>query len=122
MVSVFHNIWAWVSIYLTGFTGLILVGFFLVNKKKNYIIDYLIKLSVISILIQISAGLYLFGIGVDPGSFHLFYGVVILFTLIFIYIYRNDMNQKFELFWGLAILFIMGLAIRAVLTFGRGLG
>ena len=122
MVSVFHNIWAWVSIYLTGFTGLILVGFFLVNKKKNYIIDYLIKLSVISILIQISAGLYLFGIGVDPGSFHLFYGVVILFTLIFIYIYRNDMNQKFELFWGLSILFIMGLAIRAVLTFGRGLG
>ena len=122
MVSVFHNIWAWVSIYLTGFTGLILVGFFLVNKKKNYIIDYLIKLSVISILIQISAGLYLFGIGVNPGSFHLFYGVVILFTLIFIYIYRNDMNQKFELFWGLAILFIMGLAIRAVLTFGRGLG
>ena len=122
MVSVFHNIWAWVSIYLTGFTGLLLVGFFLVNKKKNYIIDYLIKLSVISILIQISAGLYLFGIGVDPGSFHLFYGVVILFTLIFIYIYRNDMNQKFELFWGLAILFIMGLAIRAVLTFGRGLG
>ena len=122
MVSVFHNIWAWVSIYLTGFTGLLLIFFFLANKKKNYLIDYLIKLSVISILIQISAGLYLFGIGVDPGSFHLFYGVVILFTLIFIYIYRNDMNQKFELFWGLAILFIMGLAIRAVLTFGRGLG
>jgi hypothetical protein len=122
MVSVFHNIWAWVSIYLTGFTGLLLIGFFLANKKKNYLIDYLIKLSVISILIQISAGLYLFGIGVDPGSFHLFYGVVILFTLIFIYIYRYDMNKKPELFWGLAVLFIMGLGVRAVLTFGRGLG
>ncbi len=122
MVSVFHSVWAWVSIYLTGFTGLLLIFFFLANKKKNYLIDYLIKLSVISILIQISAGLYLFGIGVDPGSFHLFYGVVILFTLIFVYIYRNDMNKKPELFWGLSVLFIMGLAIRAVLTFGRGLG
>ena len=122
MVSVFHSVWAWVSIYLTGFTGLLLIFFFLANKKKNYLIDYLIKLSVISILIQISAGLYLFGIGVDPGSFHLFYGVVILFTLIFVYIYRSDINKKPELFWGLAVLFIMGLAIRAVLTFGRGLG
>ncbi len=122
MVSVFHSTWAWVSIYLTGFTGLMLIGFFLANKPKNYLMDYLIKLSVISVLIQISAGLYLFGIGIEPGSFHLFYGVVILFTLIFIYIYRADMDKKPELFWGLAILFIMGLGIRAVLTFGRGLG
>ena len=83
MVSVFHSTWAWVSIYLTGFTGLMLIGFFLANKPKNNLIDYLIKLSVISVLIQISAGLYLFGIGIEPGSFHLFYGVVILFTLIF---------------------------------------
>mgnify|MGYP000468291401 FL=1 len=122
MVSVFHSTWAWISIYLSGFTGLLLLYYFLANKQKNNITDYLVKLSIISILIQISAGLYLFGIGVNPGSFHLFYGVVILFTLTFLYIYRDDMNKKPELFWGLAILFIMGLAIRAVLTFGRGIG
>ena len=122
MVSVFHSTWAWISIYLSGFTGLLLLYYFLANKQKNNIIAYLVKLSIISILIQISAGLYLFGIGVNPGSFHLFYGVVILFTLTFLYIYRDDMNKKPELFWGLAILFIMGLAIRAVLTFGRGIG
>ena len=122
MVSVFHTTWAWISIYLSGFTGLLLLFYFLGNKQKNYFIDYLVKLSIISILIQISAGLYLFGTGVNPGSFHLFYGVVILFTLTFLYIYRDDMNKKPELFWGLAILFIMGLAIRAVLTFGRGMG
>ena len=121
MVSVFHSTWAWISIYLSGFTGLLLLYYFLANKQKNNITDYLVKLSIISILIQISAGLYLFGIGVNPGSFHLFYGVVILFTLTFLYIYRDDMNKKPELFWGLAILFIMGLAIRAVLTFGRGI-
>ena len=122
MVSVFHSTWAWISSYLSGFTGLLLLYYFLANKQKNNITDYLVKLSIISILIQISAGLYLFGIGVNPGSFHLFYGVVILFTLTFLYIYRDDMNKKPELFWGLAILFIMGLAIRAVLTFGRGIG
>ena len=122
MVSVFHSTWAWISIYLSGFTGLLLLYYFLANKLKNNITDYLVKLSIISILIQISAGLYLFGIGVNPGSFHLFYGVVILFTLTFLYIYRDDMNKKPELFWGLAILFIMRLAIRAVLTFGRGIG
>ncbi len=122
MIAVFHSTWAWVSIYLSGFTGLLLLFYFLANREKTFFIDYLIKLSIISILIQISAGLMLFGLGVDPGSFHLFYGVVILFTLTFIYIYKDDMNKKPELFWGLGILFLMGLAIRAVLTFGRGLG
>jgi len=119
MVSIFHTIWAWVSIYLSGVTGIFLIGFFLANKPKNYFLNYLIKLSIVSILIQISAGLYLFGIGINPGSFHLFYGVVILFTLTFMYIYKTDMNKNPELFWGLAFLFLMGLAIRAFLTFGR---
>jgi hypothetical protein len=121
MVSEFHNIWAWLSIYLSGFTGLLLITFFLMKKPKNNLSDYLIKLSIASVIVQIFAGLYLYGTGVNPGSFHLFYGIVILFTLVFIYIYRNDLNQQPELFWGLAMLFIMGLGIRAVLTFGRGL-
>lgn len=122
MIAVFHSTWAWVSIYLSAVTGLLLLFYFLANKQKTSFVDYLIKLSIISILIQISAGIMLFGLGVNPGSFHLFYGVVILFTLTFFYIYRNEMNKKPELFWGLGILFVMGLAIRAVLTFGQGLG
>ena len=83
MVSEFHNIWAWLSIYLSGFTGLLLITFFLMKKPKNNLSDYLIKLSIASVIVQIFAGLYLYGTGVNPGSFHLFYGIVILFTLFF---------------------------------------
>ena len=35
MVSVFHSTWAWISIYLSGFTGLLLLYYFLANKQKN---------------------------------------------------------------------------------------
>ena len=72
-----------------------------------------------AILIQTAGELLLFSEIIEPGSFHLFYKVVVLFTLTFLYVYRSEMNKNYLLYWGIALLFIMGLEIRAIMTLGR---
>jgi hypothetical protein len=47
-----------------------------------------------------------------------FYGVVIAVTLSFAYIYRAQFRKRPALYYGLLLLFTMGLGIRGILTFG----
>lgn len=46
-------------------------------------------------------------------GFILFYGIVIVFTFAFAYIYRIQLECRPELGYGLLLLFIMGLGLRA---------
>ena len=55
----------------------------------------------------------------NPGNQHVFYGVVISFTLGFAYIYRSQFRRKPALYYGLLLLFLMGLGIRGIMTFGK---
>ena len=55
--------------------------------------------------------------GFDPGSAHLFYGVVILFTVAFAYVYRAQFERRPALAWALLMLFMCGLGIRGWLNF-----
>ena len=120
MISNFHGVWAIISIWVTGISGLVLIGIYISRSKKfEKIGNYLINLSISTILIQTAGGLILYSQKIDPGSFHLFYGVVVLFTLTFLYVYRSEMSKNYHLYWGLALLFLMGLEIRAVMTLGR---
>jgi len=70
-------------------------------------------------------GLGLFGFAVeerDPGNQHLFYGVVLMFTFAFVYIYRSQFAKRPALAYGLVFLFSMGLGIRGIMTFGQSFG
>ncbi len=53
-----------------------------------------------------------------PGSQHIFYGVLVLFTFAFAYIYRATLRRRPALYIGLLLLFVMGLGIRGISTFG----
>jgi hypothetical protein len=70
----------------------------------------------VAILVQVGLGL---GLYADEqwrevvDGFHVFYGVVILFTLAFAYIFRSQISRRPALWWGLIMLFVMGLAIRS---------
>jgi len=64
-------------------------------------------------------GLLLFARDLEPGSIHMFYGIVILLTLTFIYIYRAQFERRPTLYWGLALLFMMGLGLRGISSFGQ---
>ena len=52
---------------------------------------------------------YTYTLNENIGSFYLFYAVVVLFTLTFLYVYRFQMNEKYYLYWGIALLYLMGL-------------
>jgi hypothetical protein len=58
----------------------------------------------------------------DPGNQHLFYGVVLMFTFAFVYIYRSQFSRRSALAYGLIFLFSMGLSIRGIMTFGQSFG
>ena len=112
--------WPLISIWVAGISGLILIAIYISKSGRfDNIAKYLVNFSVATILIQTASELLLFSEIIEPGSFHLFYKVVVLFTLTFLYVYRSEMNKNYLLYWGIALLFIMGLEIRAIMTLGR---
>jgi hypothetical protein len=112
--------WPLISIWVAGISGLILIAIYISKSGRfDNIAKYLVNFSVATILIQTAGELLLFSEIIEPGSFHLFYKVVVLFTLTFLYVYRSEMNKNYLLYWGIALLFIMGLEIRAIITLGR---
>ena len=65
-------------------------------------------------LLQVAFGLILLQQGEEPGDdFHVFYGVVIVVTFVFAYIFRAQITRRPALTWGLLLLFVMGLGLRA---------
>lgn len=120
MMNNFSAEWPLISIWVAGTSGLILIAIYISKSERfDNIAKYLVNLSVATILIQTAGELLLFSEIIEPGSFHLFYKVVVLFTLTFLYVYRSEMNKNYLLYWGIALLFIMGLEIRAIMTLGR---
>tara|TARA_Y100001970_G_C14002876_1_gene734327 strand:- start:65 stop:436 length:372 start_codon:yes stop_codon:yes gene_type:complete len=108
------------SAIICGISGLIML---IMNFVKNYqskkIGNTLISISVISLIIQSLLVSYTYTLNENIGSFYLFYAVVVLFTLTFLYVYRLQMNEKYYLYWGIALLYLMGLEIRTINTIGE---
>ncbi|MDX2343623.1 MAG: hypothetical protein QNL12_07810 [Acidimicrobiia bacterium] len=110
----FHQSWFWVAVSTTGAVGL--WGFFLGLAKRPASRLFLNArwVAFAAMAVQVSAGLILYSRGVRPGNdFHIFYGIVIVFTFAFAYIYRAALARRPELGYGLLLLFIMGLGFRA---------
>ena len=73
----------------------------------------------LAMLVQVGLGLLLFAQDYEPGSIHMFYGFVILLTLAFVYIYKVQFERRPTLYWGLVLLFMMGLGLRGIANFGQ---
>lgn len=122
MLSGFHTTWAYLAVAICGLTGLWGVGLRLVGRPPGRTFRIGVAVAIAAILLQGGAGLALFAQGSRPGSFHVFYGIVIFVTLVFAYIYRAQLARRPALSWGLLLLFVMGLGVRAITTFGEGVG
>jgi hypothetical protein len=111
----FHQNWFWVSVVSTGLVGL--WGLVLaILKRPPAGLFYAARLAAISaMLIQVGAGVWLYAVdGRRPGNdFHIFYGVVIAATFSLAYVYRSQLGRKPALGYGLLLLFVMGLGLRA---------
>lgn len=115
----FHATFAWVAIVINGLGGLICLGYAIRKRPIDVFFKVVVSVAVVAMLTQVGIGLVRFGQGVQPGSIHMFYGFVILFTFTFVYIYRVQFERRPALGWGLILLFTMGLGLRAVVNFAQ---
>jgi hypothetical protein len=108
------------SATICGISGTVMLSmYFLKNYQSKKIGNILIFISVSSLIIQSLLVSYTYTLNENIGSFYLFYAVVVLFTLTFLYVYRFQMNEKYYLYWGIALLYLMGLEIRTIDTIGE---
>ena len=112
---------SYISLFICGVVGLtFLVIHFSKYKVSIRLSNKLIVFACSSVLLQVLVVIY-FTQNNEVGSFSLFYNIVNLFILTFLYIYRNEMKVNYYLYWSFALLFLMGMEIRAIQTIGLGL-
>jgi hypothetical protein len=110
----FHRAWFWVAVVATGGVGLWGVTLAIARRGASSAFRVARWVALGAMAIQVAAGLTLYGQGRRPANgFHVFYGVVIVFTFAFAYIYRSQLERRPALGYGLLLLFIMGLGLRA---------
>ena len=110
----FHESWFWVAVVFTGLVGVWGLVLAVMKRTPGRAFKIARAGAIVTMLVQVSAGVYLYSNGVRPGnSFHVFYGVVIVITLTLAYLYRSTMAKKPALTYGILLLFIMGLGFRA---------
>ena len=112
---------SYISLFICGIVGLtFLVIHFSKYKVSIRLSNKLIVFACSSVLLQVLVVIY-FTQNNEVGSFSLFYNIVNLLILTFLYIYRNEMKVNYYLYWSFALLFLMGMEIRAIQTIGLGL-
>lgn len=118
-VGGFHSFWGWVAVGLLLAIALWGLGLALRRRAPGRAFWTGTGVAIAATVLQVGLGLYAFGVdGIAAGNQHLFYGILLLFTFAFAYIYRPQLAKRPALSYGLLLLFAMGLGVRAVLTFG----
>lgn len=119
MVAELHRGLAYFVVGACGVTGLLGIGLAVAKRDLPGWFTVAKFVALGSALVQVSLGLIMYGRNNNPGSIHMFYGIVTLFTLAFAYIYRSTLAGRPGLRWGLLLLFVMGLGIRGWMNFGQ---
>jgi len=116
-MEAFHTTWGWVAVSIAGVAGLFGIGLAIAKRPLRKAFWVLAGAGMSAMVVQVLAGIILYLQDEDPGAFHMFYGFLVLFSLAFAYMYRSQLAKRPALSWGLLLLFIMGLGLRAIMTF-----
>ncbi len=109
-----HAKWFFVAVIASGIVGLWGLMLAISQRNADRIFRIAMYSAIATMLVQVALGFLAYNQGFRPANdFHLFYGFVILFTFSFAYIYRTQMEKRPALAWGLLLLFVMGLGLRA---------
>ncbi|MGH8873989.1 MAG: hypothetical protein ACRDVM_01880 [Acidimicrobiia bacterium] len=120
MIAAAHSWWGWVAVGGLGVVGLWGIGLAIAKRQPPRAFRSVTGVAIAAMLAQVLMGLYLYvAEEARPGTQHVFYGVVVLFTLAFSYVYRAQLGKRPALRYGLLLLFLMGLGVRGILTFGH---
>ncbi len=116
-MSSIHSTWGYVAVVLNGIVGL--WGLSISRRPRVPKAFYwAVGIAITALTGQVLLGGWLLSRGQAPGDQHTFYGVVIAVTFTFVYIYRAQFRRRPALYYGLLLLFTMGLGIRGIMTFG----
>ncbi|MFQ5522635.1 MAG: hypothetical protein ACE5F5_03550 [Acidimicrobiia bacterium] len=114
-----HSVWGYIAAGVSGLVGI----WGVVIRNRNPVprpFYWSVGVAIAGLLVQVVLGVMSMSLlGLDPGNQHVFYGVVIAVTFTFTYIYRAQFRKRPALYYGLLLLFTMGLSIRGIMTFGN---
>lgn len=118
-VSSMHSSWGEVAVGVSGVVGL--WGVVMARREQVPRAFYwAVGVAIAGMLAQVTMGVIAMSAeDFDPGNQHVFYGVVVAVTFAFAYIYRAQFRKRPALYYGLLLLFTMGLGIRGIMTFGN---
>jgi len=115
-----HRVWGWYAVGLMAAMGMWGLALAVMKRQPGRTYWWGFGIATTAIIAQVGMGIYALSVdGIEPGNQHVFYGVVIMFTLAFAYIYRMQLAKRPALSYALLALFLMGLAIRAIANFGQ---
>ena len=113
-MTTFHANWFYVAVVTTGLVGLWGVTLAILKRTPGRAFRVATLVAIGAMLVQVVAGVILYQQGHRPGDgFHVFYGVVIAVTVALAYVWRAQLARYPALGYGLLLLFIMGLGLRA---------
>jgi ABC-type sugar transport system permease subunit len=110
----FHAAWFYVAVITTGLVGLWGIVLAILKREPRKPFHIAMGIAIGAMMVQVVIGVVLWQQGYRPGDgFHVFYGVVIAITLSLAYVYRAQMARHPAISYGLLMLFVMGLGLRA---------
>lgn len=116
ILSDIHAGWAWIVIIGNGLAGLWSLSAIRIPALRTRALWWFTLVAELAIFIQVFMGVALTaGEGIEPAPFHMFYGFVAIIAVGIIYSYRQQLEHRIYLLYGLGGLFLMGLGIRAML-------
>lgn len=113
-IAWFHSHWVWVALVATGLAGLWGLGLAILKRPPGRAFGIAAGVAIVAMLVQVVAGVALYVYGLRPlNGLHVFYGILIAVTFSLAYVYRTHLARRPALWYGLLLLFVMGLGFRA---------
>lgn len=112
-----HVLWAWVVVVANGLAGAWSLAAHWSAGLRAPALWWFTVAAELAIFVEVGIGVGLVaGQGFEADQFHMFYGFVALITVAIVYSYRQQLRHRLHLLYGLGGLFLMGLAIRAMVV------
>ncbi|HKX71729.1 MAG TPA: hypothetical protein VE466_06720 [Acidimicrobiales bacterium] len=110
-----HVWWAWVVVLANAVAGAWALAAHWSEPLRRPALWWFTGFAQVAIAVEVILGVILVASeDRDPPQFHMFYGFVALASVGIIYSYRQQLTERRYLLYGFGGLFLMGLAIRAM--------
>ena len=116
-LSNLHANWAWIVVIANALAGIWALTAHKVVSLRTRALWWFTALAQFTMFVAVAMGVLM--VNRDKRefpAFHAFYGFVAIIAIAIIYSYRAQLKSRVYLLYGFGGLFIMGLAIRAILV------